>query len=282
MMINNTNNTNNINHLCQLPTEVIIRIVIAARSSFGPLPDDMAPPHPDVQLLSSLRLTCWQLCRALDANRDTIIAAFTVYSVSDTEVVIHIYDGPRLVVPTDVKITYHFCGRLHRRDDPAYSTINSNEWYRFGRRHRGGDLPAIMRSDGLEWWVNGVRHRDEDLPAVYKHTGWVWYKNGKKHRADGPASVYPTIPFDAIFSRAKWSGYDDPIAWYSNDTTRPITADEYDWTLPALIADESNSDDDELWEEDDGTAWAHMVEVGYAFCRLKWYHDGVCVRRDAI
>jgi hypothetical protein len=82
----------------------------------------------------------------------------------------------------------------HSIDDlPAVIYSNGDqEWYKEGKRHRGGDLPAVIYATGSHaWYKEGRFHRDGDLPAIIFATGdQEWHKEGKLHRdGDLPARI---------------------------------------------------------------------------------------------
>ena len=93
-------------------------------------------------------------------------------------------------------------GMLHRDQGDLPAVVfpdGSEQWYSFGKLHRGHDLPAVRTRTptgyDLEWWVDGVRHRAQDqhrddAPAVLRASGdRSWWVRGALHRgADFPAA----------------------------------------------------------------------------------------------
>lgn len=80
-------------------------------------------------------------------------------------------------------------GKLHSfNDNPAYSSLGINKWYKNGVLHRNNDLPAYIEEQFvLKWYNNGKIHRDNLKPAVkYVHENiaeefWV---NGEQLNED--------------------------------------------------------------------------------------------------
>ena len=76
-------------------------------------------------------------------------------------------------------------GRLHSIDDqPAIINIHEcvcNYWYKYGKKHRGGDLPAYVNTDGSKaYYWNGLYHRDDNLPAIEFANGEkAWFIHGE-------------------------------------------------------------------------------------------------------
>ena len=122
---------------------------------------------------------------------------------------------------------YYEYGNLHRLDGPAIDTIENQEWFVDGRRHRENGLPAVSQKLGdfyekflngdnsagygevkiiLEWWCDGKRTREDDLPAYIGPDKMEWWENGVLHREnDKPAIVrtgtslyypFPSQPVD--------------------------------------------------------------------------------------
>jgi hypothetical protein len=72
-------------------------------------------------------------------------------------------------------------------------TIETNIWWRYGKKHRDGDKPAaILKNIGQYLYKNGEKHRDGDKPAIiFRDGSQIWYKEGKRHRdSDLPAIIH--------------------------------------------------------------------------------------------
>jgi hypothetical protein len=98
--------------------------------------------------------------------------------------------------------------------------------FRFDARnllHRESDEgPAVtyFYGDGTveeeQWWWHGLRHRDGGKPAIVRHHGdgevWdqKWFRFGRCHRRDGPAMSYDSGPFQTECWYVHGYPYRDP------------------------------------------------------------------------
>ena len=140
---------------------------------------------------------------------------------------------------------------LHSDTGPARITGETEEWFRFGVRHRDGDFPAYKDTSAQSittgYYKNGKRHRESGPAFEYccgddKKT--EWYLHGSRHSVDGPAFVERSSSHSRLTS-----------IWYMYDKKHRVGA-------PA-----------ETWVDDPNSKWPGGRGE-------RWYQDGLLHNLD--